>query len=236
MAKFKHILSLIWLPLFAFAALGSFYLVWSLFDLPPREEFIEIARVYFERYGIMTIFISAILEGILLAGWYFPGSFVIVLGVFLAGNDVEQVVEVALATTAGFLISYTFNFYVGKHGWYRLLTAFGFREPLERAQGQLTKYGPRAIFFTYWHPNLAALTSTAAGILQMPYKTFIAYSLAATVVWNTFWTIIGYVLGATALTVIKPQFVVAFIALWIAAIFLFQLKKKPVVEQPAETL
>ncbi|TSC62364.1 MAG: membrane-associated protein [Parcubacteria group bacterium Athens0416_74] len=226
MQKIRDLVSLIWLPLFGLMALGSFYVVWTLLDLPPTEQVVEIAKVYFDKYGLLTIFICAIIEGILLAGWYFPGSFVIVLGVFLAGDDYRQLVEVFAVTTAGLLLAYMFNYFVGKYGWYTLLSALGFREALEKAKEQLTYYGPRAVFLTFWHPNLAALTSTAAGILHMPFRTYITYTIAATVLWDTFWTIVGYSLGEAALTVIGPQFVVAFIVLWVAAI-LFQNWRKP---------
>src|SRR3989338_8240030 len=218
MRQAKEFISLIWVPIFAFTALVSFYVLWALLDLPPKEEVVEIAKLYFEKYGLITIFVCAIIEGTLFAGWYFPGSFVIVLGVFLAGDDYVQLFGVFAVTTLGLLTSYVFNYYVGKYGWYRLLLAMGFAEAIEKAKRQLVMYGPRATFFTYWHPNLAALTSTAAGILQITFRTFVLYTLAATLVWDTFWTIVGYTLGEAALTVIGPQYVVAFIAIWVAAI------------------
>src|SRR3989344_4183985 len=117
MQMIKETLSLIWLPLFGLTVLSSFYVIWTLFDLPPTEEVVEIAKVYFDSYGLWVIFLCAILEGVLLAGWYFPGSFVIVLGVFLAGDDYMQLFLVFLVTTIGLLISYMFNFFVGKYGW-----------------------------------------------------------------------------------------------------------------------
>ena len=216
MDSLKKMLPTIWLPLFALTALCSFYIVWLLLDLPPQEEVIRLAQIYFEKYGLLAIFICAIIEGVLFAGWYFPGSFVIVLGVFLAGDDYTQLFGVFAVTTIGLLIAYTVNFYLGKYGWYKVLSALGLREPLNRAQVQLTAYGPRAIFLTFWHPNFAALTSTAAGILQMSFKTFAVYAISATVLWDTFWTIVGYTLGETALTIIGPQYIIAFIALWVA--------------------
>ena len=216
MTSVKKVLHAIWLPLFALAAVGSFYIVWPLLGLPSKEAVVELAKLYFERYGLITIFVSAIIEGVLLAGWYFPGSFVIVLGVFLAGDDYALLFGVFAVTTAGLLIAYTFNFYVGKYGWYKMLSVLGFQEALNKAQEQLTKYGLRAVFFTFWHPNLAALTSTAAGVLQMPFKRFILYAVVATVLWDTFWTVVGYMLGETALTIIGPQYIVAGIAIWVA--------------------
>lgn len=214
----KKILSVLWMPLFGLLALLSFYVVWKFLNLPSEEALIQLAREYFDRYGLLTIFVCALIEGMLFAGWYFPGSFIIVLGVFLAGDNYLHLFGVFAVTTVGLLLAYVCNFYLGKYGWYRLLAALGLREALHKAQAQLMKYGPRAIFFTFWHPNLAALTSTAAGILQMPLRTFLQYAIAATVLWDIFWTIIGFTLGKTALTLIGPQYIAAFIALWIALV------------------
>ncbi|MCE9541380.1 VTT domain-containing protein [Candidatus Kaiserbacteria bacterium] len=218
MTNLKQLLSAIWLPLFALAALASFYAFWLLLDLPPKDEVIRIAQVYFEQYGLITVFVSAIIEGVLLFGWYFPGSLVIVLGVVFAGRDIPQLLGVYAATTLGFYVAYAANYYIGKYGWYRLLSALGFRESLEKAQSQLLKYGPRAVFLTYWHPNLAALTATAAGILDMPFKTFIAHSIVAAALWDAVWTVIGYTLGEASIDAIGPKFVVAFICAWIVLI------------------
>ena len=216
----------IWLPLFALAVFGIFYLVWTLFDLPSKEEVISLAKVYFERYGMLTIFVSAIIEAMLFAGWYFPGSFVIVLGVIIAHDDPLQVFGVYAATTLGFWVAFAFNYYLGAYGWYRLFLALGLREPLERAQRQLTKYGPRAIFFTYWHPNLAALTSTAAGILQIPFYTFALYSVAASALYDAIWTVIGYSFGAYSLTLIGPTFVLPIIALWMGMSIVYRIRRE----------
>ena len=222
----KNFFSIIWLPLFALTALASFYVVWKLFDLPPQDEVIRLAEVYFDRYGLITVFICAILEAVLFLGWYFPGSLVIVLAVVFAGNDPVQVVGVFSATTLGFFVAYPFNYFVGKYGWYRLLMSLGLGEPLRKAQRQLTTYGPRAIFFTYWHPNLAGLTSTAAGILLIPFRTFFVYTVIATVLWDAAWTVLGFSLGRAAITAIGPKFVIAFIAIWITLSLWYAYKKK----------
>lgn len=223
------------MPLFSLVAFGAFYLLWIFFDMPSQDELLVLSRAYFERYGLLTIFVSAILESILMMGWYYPGSLVIVLGAVLAGDDLVQLSLVWLVTTLGFIISYVFNFYVGKYGWYRLISALGFREALEKAKLQLISYGPRAIFMTYWHPNLAALTSTAAGILSIPFRTFILYSIAAVVPWNIMWTTLAYFLGEKAIDAIGPKFVIAFITIWVLVILVRKRKLASPSTFPAET-
>ncbi|MCR4325509.1 MAG: VTT domain-containing protein [Patescibacteria group bacterium] len=226
MRNVRNVLSLIWLPLFALAAVAVYYLIWGIFDLPPQEEVVRLAEQYFDTYGLITVFIAAIIEAVLFVGWYFPGSLVIVLGVVFAGRDFSQLFGVFAVTTLGFFVAYTFNYFVGKYGWYRLLLALGLDGPIEKAQAQLVSYGPRAIFLTFWHPNFGGLTSTAAGILQMPLRTFLIYMIAATTLWDIFWTIVGFSFGEFAITAVGPKVVVPFIAAWIAITLYVAWRKK----------
>ena len=50
--------------------------------------------------------------------------------------------QLAAAAGLGLFAAYVTNFFAGKYGWYRLLLAFGLREPLENAQRRLTKIRP----------------------------------------------------------------------------------------------
>ena len=92
----------------------------------------------------------------------------IIFALVLAGPDPARVALVAATAGFGLFCAYVTNFFAGKYGWYRLLLAFGLREPLDNAQKRLTRYGLSAIFTTYWQANLASCISTAAGILQFP--------------------------------------------------------------------
>ena len=222
----KNLFKKIALPLFFLGVFLLLYLVWKILDLPPNDELIRIAKEYFEKYGLVTVLISAVIEGLLLIGWYYPGSLVIVLGVIFAGKDLARVVEVVSVIIVGLFVAYIINFFVGKYGWYRLLLAFGLKEPLGNAQRRLTKYGLSAIFVNYWHPNLAALTSTSAGILHFSFKNFFIYSLIATILWSVLGGAFVYFLGEASLSLVDLRFVIIAIIAWIA--FRLWFKKSPI--------
>ena len=192
------------------------YIAWRFFGLPPQEELIEIAKTYFDKYGLAILLVSSLIEGTVLVGWYYPGSLVIFLGVILAGKDIEAVVEAVATITVGLFFAYIVNFLLGKYGWYRLLLKFGLKEALEDAKERVTKHGLVAIFMSYWQPNLAALVATSAGILDFSFTKFLTYSLVAAVIWNTFWGVLVYFLGERALNLVGLRFVFLAIFLWIA--------------------
>lgn len=190
----KEFFNKIKLPLFIIGFFLVLILLWKIFKLPPEEELIEMTRGYFEHYGLITVFLAAIIEGALLAGWYVPGGLVIFLGVILSHSPKQAVFSVLL-TIAGFLVAYIFNFFVGKYGWYKILLKFGVRNSLEKAQEKFSRYGFKTIYISYWEPNLASLVSTAAGIAQASLKKFLLTSIIATVLWCTFWGTTTFIFG-----------------------------------------
>lgn len=204
------------LPFLFLGLAVSLYGIWRMLDLPTQEELIEIARAYFERYGLIIVLASALIEGLLLVGWYYPGGLVIFLGVILAGEDETKVAAIILLVTLGLFLGYLINYFLGKYGWYRLLLAFGLKGPLENAEKRLARHGVGAVFLTCWQPNLAALTSTAAGILHFSFRTFALYSLIATFLGSAFWGTLVYLLGEAALSLPGLNFILVTIAVWIA--------------------
>lgn len=207
-------------PVLFLAAYGLFAVIWNVLHLPSDTQLLAIAKTYFQQYGLLTVFVSAILEGMLFVGLYYPGSVVIFLGVILAGKNVLHVTEVVMVVMAGFLMAYVFNYMLGRYGWYRLFLALGLRKSIENARVRLTKYGASGIFASYWVPNLASFTSTAAGILSFPFRTFLWYSVIAVVVWDIFWGALVYFLGNAALSVIGFQFVIGAFFAWVIARFI----------------
>ena len=227
----RRALKIVAFPLAVLAVFGILYAIWRALDLPPEEALAQIAKTYLDRYGIAIVFISAYLEGLLLIGWYFPGSLVVVLALILAADEPSRFVAVAAIAGSGLLGAYVTNFFAGKYGWYRLLLAFGLREPLDNAQRRLTKYGLSAIFTTYWQANLASCISTAAGILQFSPARFVLYSAIAEALWATVWASIIFFLGSAALALVGFRMILFMIVLWIAGrlIYRWKFERKPVV-------
>jgi len=115
---------------------------------------------------------------------------------------------------------------LGKYGWHRLLVAVGFGESIERAKERLTKHGLLGIFLSYWMPNIASLTATAAGIMHYPLKKFLLYSAGAILFWNLFWGFIVYTVGELALNIVGIPFVAVIVFGWIILNFIASKKKK----------
>lgn len=220
----RRTLTIIAFPLAVLGIFAVMYAVWIALDLPPEETIIAVAKGYLDRYGVVIVLICAYLEALLLIGWYFPGTLVIIFGLVISAPEPLRYVEVAVVAGFGLYCGQVTNFHAGKYGWYRLLLAFGLREPLERAKRRLTKYGLSAIFTTYWQANLASLISTAAGILQFPAWRFIVLALIAQALWFTFWSALIFFLGTAALSLAGFRMILLLILIWIAARLVYRWK------------
>ncbi len=194
----------------------------KIFNLPEPEKMLLSLEGAYNRYGVLIILLSSIIEGLLLIGNYVPGGTMIFLGVILASSVLEAVWVVFLVTVglySGYLVSYL----LGRYGWYVLLTRFGFSEAIERSKMRLEKHAGKAFATSYSVPNLAALTATAAGITKFGFRKFLLYSLASTVGWNIFWGTFVYTLGTRAfeLTGFKSAFAV--LGVWIVILIISDL-------------
>jgi len=224
--KVREYLKLLTIPLVLMGIYLTMVLVWEIFSLPSTDELIVIVTDYFSRYGLWIVFFSALIEGVLLLGQYFPGGFIIFLGVISAAGNVMRAAQVVLVVSLSFFIAYYVNYIIGRYGWYKLFTKFGLKKALDSGQKRLTKHGLKAIFFTYWEPNLASIIATAAGVLHLSVKKFLFYSIAGILVWNAFWGILVFKLGEVALELTGSKYIGIVFLIWIAIILVVNYIKK----------
>lgn len=218
--KVKEFFKVISIPLILMGIYLSMYLIWQLLGLPSDEQLIPIVKGWFKTYGLWIVFVGALIEGFFLLGQYFPGGFIIFLGVISAGDDIPRAALVVLVVSISFFISYTLNYLIGKYGWYKLLMKFGLGGSLEKSKQKLEKQGLNAVFLSYWEPNLASITATAAGVLHIPLVKFSLYSAAGIIVWNIFWGTLVYVLGESAITAIGLKYVFIIFGIWVGILLI----------------
>lgn len=196
----RHYLKLLALPLLFLVVTSTLTLAWKIFDLPETEALTRVVGEWFDKYGLPALFFSSILEGLLLVGGYFPGVFVIFLGVLVADSPYEAVQAVGVSTL-GLLVAHVTNYFLGKYGWYKLLVKFGMAGAIETKKSQLEKRGPLAIPLSYGFPSIGALTNTAAGIIGMQFRKFLLYSVLSSIFWYSTVGLLVYHIGDSALEI-----------------------------------
>lgn len=197
-----------------FVAVGF---LWKLFNFPSEEQLIPIIKSYFDTYGILLVFIASILESAFVLGVYAPGGLVIFLGVIFSAGDPYRAGIIVLSVILGFLVGFTFDFYVGKFGWYRFLSHFGFGKTLEKTKQRIQKYGLSIPWLLYHNPDTGSFVATAYGILKFSYKKFLSISIFPIIFWCIFWGVLAYVLGMDALKIMGYKTLVVILLVWIIA-------------------
>lgn len=223
----KSLVAVVVTPLIFLALSIAYMLVWRAFDLPVGDDLVAAITLFFSRYGLWVVFVSSVLESALLLGNYFPGGIVIFMSVVAARGNVLDIIAAVCTVSAGFCIGYGLDYALGRYGWYRLFLRLGLATQLEQAQAKLLRHGKKAFAFSYWEPNIGSITATAAGILHMPVRTFLLYSLVALLCWNTFWgALVGFV-GKDILFIFSSwKYVIAALLVWLLSTLLFEIWRR----------
>jgi len=226
--KLKEAIKLLSIPLTLLIIYLILFLIWRILSLPPPTEMISIVQAFFDKYGLIVVFFSALIEGILLLGQYFPGGFIIFLGVISAGKNVLRAVEVVSIVSLSFFIAYFLNYLMGKYGWHNLFLRFGFKDSIEKAKKKIKNHAFSAIFLGFWEPDIATITATASGVLELNIKKFLLYSAISIIFWNILWGTLVFSLGEKALKFTGIQYVLPAVVIWICLILIrhFWIKSK----------
>ena len=182
------------------------------------QDFIEAIKNIYLTKGYVLIFFSALLEAMFIVGFYIPGSAIIILGAVFARTGVISYPLVLLVGTSGLVLGYSINYFLGKYGWYHLLSKLGFEKGIEVAKRKLAQNRIKTLFLGYITPNSASFISTAAGALRMPIKKFIFLSVAAQLFWSFIWGTLAYWFGLPFVEfIIKYSFIALFllVGIWI---------------------
>lgn len=208
---------------FLFAVLVT---TWKALDWPsPEECYAHIMQLY-TTHGHLAVALAALVEGIVLANLYLPGSAVIILGVAAArGNPSEAFVVVAI-TTSMFILAAVLNYLIGYIGLHRCIRHLGGGRLLDDAQERYSRQGTKALLIASFHPNFAAFVAVACGIAKFPVKRFLSVAALGTVLWNILWGIVAYNLADVVENVAtQPGLMFGLLATWSLVAFVAGLFK-----------
>ena len=222
----KKIIKSLAIPLILLATMVIFLVIASIF-FPTPDMLLETLKHYFALYGYPVLIISAIIESIPLINLYFPGSSIILLAAAFSRQGSLNIFTVIALTAASFCVTYALNYWIGHAGWHKVFEKFGMGEALEKTKKQVGKYGNWWIWISYIHPNLGALTSTAFGILKLPFSPFIIQSIFANIVWTFFWGFLMYYSSNNIIQILTARWlIIAVLLLFVGVKIFIEVRKK----------
>jgi len=136
-----------------------------------------------------------------------PCELILPLAGFAAANGTMTIASAIVWTTAGSVIGALVLYVVGARVGLQPLRAAAGRLPLlsvvdvDRANDWFARRGPRAVLLGRMIPIVRSLVSIPAGVQRMHPLTFVLYTAAGSLAWNSAFILAGYHLGARWATV-----------------------------------
>jgi membrane protein DedA with SNARE-associated domain len=167
----------------------------------PIEEWIALLRTFYNEYGYLLVFFSSLAENTFLLGLVLPGGSLVLLGAFYARLGTLNLGLVILFATLGTIGGYHVDYLLGRFVLARPLarlghTSFGrrlrLRAYLRLSSMRLHKYGGAAILISHLTGHIRSFVAISAGMIRLPYRTFLTFEIIASALWNTLYALLGY--------------------------------------------
>ncbi len=151
--------------------------------LPGVDTLADIAKGFFDRFGLVALFVAAVIESLFMISFYFPGSLVVILAILVSDRSLSALTVIVLIGWASVLTATVINYWLGKEGVYRVLLKLGSEESVQTMQRWLEKRGKWAVFLSGVHPNILAITNICMGIAHAGLVRTLALSFVAIAFW-----------------------------------------------------
>lgn len=155
-------------------------------------------------FGVIGIGVILFLETGLLVGLVLPGeTLTVVAGAYSnvsgPGGTHPSLALVILAAGIGAIAGGQMGYLIGRRAGPALFARpdgrFFTRARLERTREYFRRFGSRAVLICRFVPFVRTLVSPAAGVGEMPARTFIPLNVIGGIVWATAVAAIGYAIG-----------------------------------------
>lgn len=151
-----------------------------------------------ERIGGPGIMLGILLENVFPP---IPSEVILPLAGFTASQGRYSPVEAVLWATLGSVVGAMLLYGIGAALGLDRLRLIAKKMPLvdvadvDKADAWFTRHGPKAVFFGRFIPGVRSLISIPAGIDRMRMTTFIGFTTAGSLLWNSLFVWLGYQLG-----------------------------------------
>ncbi len=124
---------------------------------------------------------------------------VIAAGVLAASGDLVLPL-VILVAAGGAILGDNISYFIGRSVGHRIAERFFSgerRKRLDQAERQLAQRGGYLILVARFIPGGRTAVTLAAGTLEFPWRRFIAWDVAAGIIWASYASLLGYFGGRT---------------------------------------
>ncbi|MBS1796824.1 MAG: VTT domain-containing protein [Acidobacteria bacterium] len=152
-------------------------------------------------YAYLGLFFIVFAETGLAVGFFLPGDSLLVVAGLFARTYPEKlnVVLVMLSFFLGSVIGDSTGYWTGRLMGKRLFNRENSRifkpSRVAKAHAFFEKYGPKTVLLARFVPIVRTFAPLVIGAAEMPYKTFLPYSVAGGLLWISTMVLAGYFFG-----------------------------------------
>jgi len=189
----------------------------------------QILSDFFARYGLWVVFFGVMAENV---GMPIPGETVLLFAGFLAFQGRLHLVSAIITAIAGATVGAIGGYMLGRYGGTSVVNRVLARFPrlakqYNVSQEMFQKYGPWAVFVARFITGLRVFAGILAGVLRMPFWTFLLVTFAGAVCWAAAIGYVGFLFGSSWGTLIKvlgrmDRIALIVLAGCVIAMFIFQ--------------
>ena len=193
--------------------------------------------------GYAMLFAIVYSETGLLAGFFFPGDSLLftvgaVAGAGETGAAHLNFVAVNLVLILAALLGDSTGYFLGRKTGARIFSRADSRlfkqEHVARTKKFYERHGGKTIVYARFVPIIRTFSAFMAGVMEMPYRRFIPYSVCGGIGWVVVMTTLGYQLGSVP--IVRHNFDYAILAVIVLSLlppFIEALKSRRAVHEPA---
>jgi len=162
------------------------------------SDIFDLLRHSLVQYGYWAVAVTLLLEN---TGVPLPGETILLLASFLAYSEHSLrlpwiIVVATVAATAGDNLGYLLGHRGGRPLLERYQNIFRIRtEVLERGERTFARYGAVTVFFARFVFGLRIIAGPMAGVLRMPWRTFVLFNFLGAALWVSAISAAGYLFG-----------------------------------------
>ncbi|MDO9530771.1 MAG: DedA family protein [Deltaproteobacteria bacterium] len=190
-----------------------------------------VARVQpvLNRYGYLVVFVTILVEGV---GIPAPGQTFLIAAALSAAHGNLSLVWVLISACLAAGLGNSLGYLLGRWGGRRLLARFKVRgDRLARLEEKFRRYGGGLLLVARFFDGLRQLNGIVAGMLEMPWKIFMAFNVLGAILWTGVWGLGTYFLDKEISPVhrtfaqIEP-FVVALTLMGVLALMVYLFRRR----------
>ena len=158
----------------------------------------DLLRNWVIHRGYWAVGAALLLENV---GVPVPGETILLLASFLAYSEHELqlpwiIVIATMVTTLGGSLGFALGYHGGRSLLGRYRAIFRIQGvTLDRGEGMFVRYGAFAVFFARFVFGIRVIAGPMAGVLRMPWRTFLLFNFLGAALWVTAISSVGYLFG-----------------------------------------